>query len=103
MPPKPSIRGLVNRSRSRSNSPKTRRDRCVEDVPSSTSLPPCVDGPLRSLLKFEVPSVLLYSNHPREKLAVRVKWWGESESSHGTLFRPKFVYGKGIAVDNIGM
>ena len=102
MPGKAPIKGLINRTRSRSNSPKNRREKCVEDVCSSTSLPPGVEGPLRSLLKVEVPSAIIFNGHPREKLAVRLKWWGESDASDGTLFRPKIVYSKGVVVDNIG-
>lgn len=52
-----------------------------------TSLPPCVQGPLRAYMKVCLSAITWeYSiGPPASKLCVAVKWWGEE--SPGTVFR----------------
>lgn len=60
-----------------------------------TSLPPKVDGSLRSYLRFQINKINLIENNNKLTVAttnyaaVRVLWWGEDGT--GSIFRPKII------------
>nr|XP_054754599.1 C2 domain-containing protein 3-like [Lytechinus pictus] len=81
--PRPSTKkkGKAARStkRSKKRGPK-------EDVKSSTSLPPAVEGPLRCFLRVAITKVTWTTPKLPDSTHVRLRWWGETAS--GTTFRP---------------
>jgi hypothetical protein len=72
-----------------------------DDVQVFTSLPPKVDGNLRSYLKFQITKINLLDNTligSISNYAIRVLWWGEDGA--GSIFRPKIISNNKIINNN---
>ena len=65
-----------------------------------TSLPPKVDGNLRSYLKFQINKINLLDIKLTlsTNYAIRVLWWGEDGT--GSIFRPKIVSNNKLVNDS---
>ncbi|OCT93380.1 C2 domain-containing protein 3 [Xenopus laevis] len=73
--------------RVKSARPGKGRSKGVTDVSPSSSLPPLVEGQVRSFLQVTVSKILWTVPKPPLSVLVRLRWWGET--SNGTIFRPR--------------
>ncbi|KAE8628038.1 hypothetical protein XENTR_v10007280 [Xenopus tropicalis] len=63
------------------------RSKGLTDVTPSSSLPPLVEGQVRSFLQVTVSKILWTVPKPPPSVLVRLRWWGET--ANGTVFRPR--------------